>query len=275
MHPILFEVGGYTVYSYGFLIAIGAILGVFYLARRGRKEVGFTWDQANSLFLLIFMAALIGGKVFLFFEDPARYREDPSSLFTGRGFVFYGSFLFAIPTTLWYFRRNKLPVYPMLDIMAITTCIVHVFGRLGCFMAGCCHGTPTDSWLGVTYTDAACYADPMHTPLHPTQLYEAGFILMVMGFLRYRRDRKAFHGQLFLLYLLLYAAGRFSIEFYRGDSGRGFVFGDMISHGQLVALIILVIVSMIYASFLRRKPAISATLAGKADAQIVGRKKRG
>ena len=61
MHPVLFEVGGITVYSYGFLIALGAIAGVAYMAVQGKKEVGLTFDQANTLFLFIFVAAFAGG----------------------------------------------------------------------------------------------------------------------------------------------------------------------------------------------------------------------
>ena len=69
MHPILFDFFGINIYSYGFFIAVGAIAGVAYMAVRGKKDVGLTFDQANSLFLVIFLAAFVGGKVFLFFED--------------------------------------------------------------------------------------------------------------------------------------------------------------------------------------------------------------
>src|SRR5688500_5419350 len=105
MHPVLFEIAGIKVYSYGFMIAIGAIAGVAYMVIQGRKEVALTFDQANTLFLCIFVAAFVGGKVFLFFEDASYYFEHPEKLLTGRGFVFYGSFLFAIPTMLWYFKK--------------------------------------------------------------------------------------------------------------------------------------------------------------------------
>src|SRR5690606_41767977 len=108
MHPILFEIGGTAVYTYGFMIALGAIAGVWYMTVQGRKELGLTFDQANTLFLYIFLAALVGGKFFLFFEDPSYYLESPKRFFTGRGFVFYGSFLFAVPVMLWYFRKQKL-----------------------------------------------------------------------------------------------------------------------------------------------------------------------
>ena len=246
MYPILFEVGGITVYSYGFFIALGTIAGVAYMAKQGKKEVGLTFDQANNLFLVIFIAALVGGKVFLFFEDPGRYVNEPGKLIAGRGFVFYGSFLFAVPAMLIYFRRHKLPALAMLDVMAITTCLVHGFGRIGCFLAGCCHGKPTGFFTAVTFTDEACFADPLNTPLHPTQLYEACFIFLVMIGLMMLRHRRTFHGQLFLLYLMAYALGRFVIEYFRGDLGRGYIIENVISHSQLIALIILLSVAILY-----------------------------
>jgi phosphatidylglycerol:prolipoprotein diacylglycerol transferase len=256
MHPILFKLGSITIYSYGFLIAVGVVCGVAYLAIRGKKEVGLTFDQANNLFLLIFIAALVGGKVFLFFENPSSYLENPRRLFTGSGFVFYGSFLFAVPTMLWFFKKNKLPVYQMLDIMAIVTCLVHMFGRMGCFMAGCCHGKPTTSWFGVTFTDPACQAEPLNTPLYPTQLMEAGFILLVMISLLAIWQRKQFHGQLFMLYLLLYALGRFVLEYFRGDEVRGFVIKDYVSHSQFIALVIFGVSLWVYQHWAKRNKII-------------------
>ena len=79
MHPILFDVGGVSIYSYGFMIALGAIAGVSYMAIQGKKEVGLTFDQANALFLFIFLAAIVGGKVFLFFEDIPYYLDNPQN----------------------------------------------------------------------------------------------------------------------------------------------------------------------------------------------------
>jgi len=252
MYPVLFEIGGIAVYSYGFMIAIGAIAGVSYMAIQGKRELGLTFDQANSLFLYIFIAALVGGKVFLLFEDPSYYMASPAKLFKGSGFVFYGSFLFAVPTMFWFFKRNKLPTYAMLDIMAVTTCLVHMFGRLGCFMAGCCYGHPTESIFGVIFTDPACHAKPKGVPLHPTQLYEAFFIFGVFLLLLVLRKKRKFYGQLFLTYLLLYAIGRYAIEFFRGDLERGFIIKDWVSHSQLIALSIFAVVLFVYRRWSKR-----------------------
>lgn len=252
MYPILFEAGSFTAYSYGFMIAIGIVAGMTYLVVEGRKEVGLTLDQANALFLYIFFAAIMGGKLFLFFEDRGGYIQDPGALLTGRGFVFYGSFLLTIPTMWWFFKKHALHPYRMLDVMAITTCLVHIFGRVGCFLAGCCYGKPTGWSWGVTFTDPACFADPLHTPLVPTQLLEAGYILVVMLVLFAVRGRRRFYGQLFLMYLVLYAAGRFVLEYFRGDTGRGFVVENYISHSQFIALCVMIVVLIIYAKAARR-----------------------
>jgi phosphatidylglycerol:prolipoprotein diacylglycerol transferase len=228
------------------MIALGIVAGMGYLIIEGKKEAGLTFDQANALFLFIFFAAVVGGKLFLFLEDPPGYIQDPARLLTGRGFVFYGSFLLAIPTMWWFFRKHKLPGYRMLDVMAITACFVHLFGRIGCFLAGCCYGKPTDSVLGVTFTDPACYAEPLNTPLYPTQLLEAGYIFLVMLLLFYRKNKRRFYGQLFLSYLMLYAAGRFILEFFRGDIGRGYVIKNYISHSQFIALCVLAVIIFVY-----------------------------
>lgn len=259
MHPILFEIAGLTVYSYGFMIALGVVVAVAYMAIQGKKDVGLTFDQANSLFLIIFISAFVGGKVFLVFENPSYYGSQLSRLLTGSGFVFYGSFLFAVPAMLWYFRKHKLHVYKMLDVMAVVTCLVHMFGRVGCFMAGCCYGKPTTSSMGVIFTNPVCQAEPLNTPLYPTQLWEAGYILLVMMVLLViKKYKQKFYGQLFLLYLVLYAIGRSVLELFRGDVARGFIVENILSNSQFIALIILIVVGVIYSRW-SKKNAIKAT----------------
>lgn len=256
MHPVFFEIGGITVYSYGFMIALGVMSGVAYMFFQGRKDVGLTFDKANTLFLLIFIAAFVGGKVFLLLENPSLYLNKPARLFTGRGFVFYGSFLFAIPAMLWFFKKHKLNTYKMLDVMAIVTCIVHMFGRIGCFFAGCCYGKPTTGALGVTFTDEACQA-PLNTPLIPTQLLEAGFILLVMiSLLVIKSKFQKFYGQLFLLYLILYAIGRSVLEIFRADVARGFIIDEYLSHSQFIALLVVIVTAFVYVRWSKKNPVV-------------------
>lgn len=252
MHPVLFEAGSFTIYTYGFCIAIGAVLGFTYMAWQGKKQFGFTFDQANTLFILLVTASVVGGKIFLIFEDPGFYLSEPKRLISGSGFVFYGSLLFAIPTMLWYFHKNKIPVLGMLDVMAVVTCIVHGFGRIGCFMAGCCYGKPTDSALSVIFTNPVCQAEPLHTPLHPTQLYEAACIFAILAVLWMIRGKRQFTGQLFLLYLILYAFVRSLLEMLRGDVQRGFLVDGILSHSQFISLLVISASVYFYVKLKRR-----------------------
>src|SRR5881394_498011 len=112
MHPILFKAGEVTIYTYGFLIAAGALIAFIYMWRASKMS----FDQANTLFILLIIAGIVGGKFFMIFEKPSFYFNNPARLISTNGFVFYGSLLFCIPTMLWFFRRYKLPALPMLDI---------------------------------------------------------------------------------------------------------------------------------------------------------------
>ncbi len=267
MHPILFKIpvpdflegvlGDHlTVYSYGFFIVLGAVSGVTYVAYQTKRKFNLPFDKVNSLFLLLLLAAIVGGKIFLYFEDPERYANNFKALISGRGFVFYGSLLFCIPAMLFFFKKNKLPTMPMLDIMAVTTCLVHMFGRVGCFMAGCCHGIEWHGPLAVTFTDPVCLAKPLGMPLHPTQLYSAGMIFFILILLLVFKRYQRFDGQLFLTYLMLYAIGRSVIEVFRGDISRGFVIDDYVSHSQFISLIVLVVTGYFYYKFYRKSRSV-------------------
>jgi phosphatidylglycerol:prolipoprotein diacylglycerol transferase len=198
--------------------------------------------------------SIVGGKFFMIFEDFEGFISDPASLFKNfsNGFVFYGSLLFAIPTMLIFFKVKKIPTLPMLDIMAITTCIVHGTGRIGCFLAGCCHGIPHDGFLSVVFTDPECQARPLNTPLHPTQLYSMVLIYGIMIFLWFISNRKKFDGQIFLLYLMLYSAGRMILEIFRGDLSRGYVVKDVITNSQFISIMVIGVAAYFYVKLYKK-----------------------
>lgn len=251
MHPIFFQFEApeflrsflpdtITIYFYGFFIACGAIAGFIYTAYQAKRQFNVKIETVQMLVILIIIAAIIGGKFFMIFEDPKLYLNEPSRIFKNfnTGFVFYGSLLFAIPTLLVFFKVHKLPTLAMLDIMAGTACIVHGFGRMGCFMAGCCYGTPHDGLLSVTFTDPKCVAEPLNTSLHPTQLYSSTVIFAILFVIIFVSRRKQFDGQLFMLYLMLYAIGRSIVEIFRGDLERGFLINNIISNSQFISILV-------------------------------------
>ena len=160
------------------------------------------------------------------------------NIFSG-GFVFYGSFITIIFVVIWYLKNHSIEVLPMLDILAITTIILQILGRTGCFFAGCCYGLPTNSAFGVVFPTSN------HLTVHPTQLYEVFVLLLILTFLLIIKKRKHFQGQIFLLYISLYGISRFILEFFRGDT-RGYIIQDTLSHSQFIATIILLITLLFY-----------------------------
>ncbi len=257
MHPELFKFqlpeflqGLYSeeiiIYSYGFLISLGALFAFLYTATQAKKQFDVPFHQSADIAILLILAAVVGGKIFFFFEDPIFFIKNPGEILKSfeNGFVFFGSLLFCIPTMLIYFKSKKLPILPMLDIMAVTTCIVHGFGRMGCLMAGCCYGLPHDGFASITFHHPASLANPLNTPLHPTQLYSITLISIILIYLLYLKSNKSFQGQVFLTYLILYATGRSFIEIFRGDISRGFIIENYLSHSQFIS--VLVILSALY-----------------------------
>lgn len=255
MHPVLFEFGNVTVYSYGFFIALGAFLAYLYTSKALKKSFDLSTEKTQTIFIVIILAAIVGGKLFVIFEDPSKYLSNPGALFKnfGSGFVFYGSLIFAIPSMIFLFRKYKLPMLATLDVFAFTACIVHACGRMGCFFAGCCHGIPTESFVGVTFTDPSTAADPMNVPLHPTQLYSFMLITGIFFYLLNLKKRKSFDGQLFLTYIILYGIGRFVIEYFRGDEARGYVIENVLSNSQLISIFMVALAIGIYYRLKNRK----------------------
>lgn len=247
MYPVLFSFGSFSIHTYGALIASGAFLGYLYLAKTAKKQLGVGTDTIQSLAIIIILSAFIGGKLLFYLEKPSVYFNNPSEMVEDfrNGFVFYGSLIFAIPTAIWFFRKKKLPVMPMMDIIAFTALIIHSFGRMGCFFAGCCYGKETDGPIFITFTDEAGVA-PTDTHLHPTQLYSVFTLLIIFTILKMFKRYQRFEGQLFFLYVMMYAVGRGILEIFRGDIRRGFIIGDWLSHSQLISLIMIAIIGFFY-----------------------------
>ena len=256
MHPILFEIGGFPVYTYGVLLAAAYLLGLQFALVRAKAR-GLDADRVMDLGIWIIISALIGAKLLLLIVDFDTFRQNPRELVTlmRSGGVFYGGLIAAVAVAFWYLRRHRLPVWSVTDAFAPGIALGHVIGRMGCFFAGCCFGRATDVPWAVTFTNqyaAENVGTPLNVPIHPTQLYEAGaelIILLVLLFME--RKGRSFPGRTFWGYLLLYGITRFIIEFYRGDA-RGMV-GDL-STSQFVS-VILVPLSVVMLLVLSRRSA--------------------
>lgn len=242
-----------SLYSYGFFIALGIFI-CFLILQRRTKKFGVDSDQLSSIFFWVIVASFVGGRLFFFLEDFQKYASDPSLILRikGGGFVFYGSLLFAIPTIVIWLRRKKIPVRPFLDEIAIIGPVIHSFGRIGCFLSGCCHGKVCNSAIGVIYNHPETMAEPTGVPLYPTQFFDIGVNLFALAVVFYFLNRKKFDGQLFLLYISIYAVGRSIVEIFRGDEARGFLFDGLLSHSQFLAILILIGAVLLWRSWSKK-----------------------
>jgi phosphatidylglycerol---prolipoprotein diacylglyceryl transferase len=267
MHPILFEIGGFPVYTYGVLLAAAYLLGLqFALARA--KARGLDPNRVMDLGIWIIVSALIGAKLLLLIVEWDTYGRNPSELMTlvRSGGVFYGGLILAVIVAFWYLWRHRMPVWSVSDTFAPGIALGHVIGRMGCFFAGCCFGKPASVPWAVTFHSeyaARNVGTPINIPLHPAQLYEAGAELLILGLLiATERRGRPFAGRTFWGYMLLYGISRFIIEFYRGDV-RGTV--GMFSTSQFVSLLIVPIsIAMLVLLSRRVSPAPTAATAKRA-----------
>jgi phosphatidylglycerol:prolipoprotein diacylglycerol transferase len=244
MHPELFHIHLFgfeqTIYTYATLIVFGTLIAALYTKWRAKKELGII-HLSNNFFYLIFIAGFFGGKLFFYLQNPMKYLQRPHFMldnFSG-GFVFYGSFLVIIPVMIWYIKKHHMPVLPILDIMAVTTLIVHSIGRMGCFFGGCCYGKPTDGFTGMVFPETH------GVKVHPSQLYEIGALLIILIIIHLIKKTQTFKGQLFLSYIILYAIARSVLEIFRGDM-RGFIIEDYLSHSQFIGIILIIGTVIIY-----------------------------
>jgi phosphatidylglycerol:prolipoprotein diacylglycerol transferase len=242
VYPELFSIGPITLYSYGLLLAVSYLLGLW-LAIRRAKRWGLDSNRVLDLGIYIIIAALIGAKVLLLVVDADVYWKDPRQLLTvvQSAGVFYGGLILAVAVAFWYILRHRLPLWTTCDVFAPGIALGHVTGRLGCLAAGCCYGKPTDMPWAIVFTNplaAANVGTPLGIPLHPTQIYEAGAELLILVLLLATERRwRPFPGRTFWSYMFFYAVSRYVIEFYRGDQ-RGVVPFLDISTSQFISLIL-------------------------------------
>jgi phosphatidylglycerol---prolipoprotein diacylglyceryl transferase len=242
MHPILFQLGSLTIYTYGVLVATGVVVGLWY-ARRQAPRAGLDPEKTWNMGIYAVLMALLLAKVWLVFGSWDYYMAHPREIVSiatfQSGGTFYGGVLGAILTIVLYSIVRKMPLISVLDVFAAALPLGHAIGRLGCFAAGCCYGKPTALPWGVRFTNPAAAqvaGTPLDVHLHPTQLYEAGAEFVNFLVLVWVGARQRFKGQILGTYLLLYGAERGTIEFFRGDPGRTMLFRDSLSLMQLVSI---------------------------------------
>lgn len=247
MDPVAFHLGPLTIRWYGVFFALGFLAGYQLLLYRARKST-LGPDRAANLTFVGMVAGVIGARLLYVVQNWAtEFRDNPAEIIRidHGGLVFYGGFILGTLVMVGLSRARRFPLGEFADLVAPALALAHAFGRVGCFLNGCCFGRVWHGPLAVTYPPGSevmraqyrqgifpldivervreYLADPASSapvscfPVFPVQLLEAAVNLAILALLLLVEKRLARRGQLFAVYLVLYAASRFGDEFLRGD----------------------------------------------------------
>ena len=237
MYNDLFSIGPVTFHMYGLMSAIG-IIAAYLLIESRAKKTGYSEEHGSSVLGLIVFCLIfgyLGSKLLYVLTVLPLLRQDPQLFLHSitNGWVIFGGLLGGMFGAWLYCRWKKLPAGRFFDLAFPGVALAQGFGRLGCFFAGCCYGVETGSAFSIVFRHSHYAPNGVH--LVPTQLISSALdFLLCLFLLWFDKKRKKHDGELAAMYLFLYSAGRFFLEFWRGDLERGAV--GILSTSQFIGL---------------------------------------
>lgn len=243
MYNDILKIDPLSIHGYGLMVGIGAIVASVVAVKRAKKRE-LDIDSVYGLELVTLVFGFIGAKLLYCIVEIKSFLNEPMRVLSGNGFVLYGGIIGGILTAIIYCKHKKVNFFEYFDFAMPSVAIAQGFGRIGCFLAGCCYGRETDSCIGIMFHNSSIA--PNGIKLIPTQLFSSvgNFLIVIMLLLYARKNRKT--GRVGALYLILYSVGRFIIEFFRNDY-RGNV--GVLSTSQFISMVILAIgVTMLFAN---------------------------
>ncbi|MBE5922781.1 MAG: prolipoprotein diacylglyceryl transferase [Lachnospiraceae bacterium] len=234
----LFTIGPVTIYGYGLMIAIGAVAALLVTEYR-LKKAGLQYDFVYTLTVFALLGGMIGAKLLYLIVELPQVMKDPSMILNfGSGFVVYGGIIGGVIAGYIFAKIKKLSFWRYMDYVMPSIILAQGFGRIGCFLAGCCYGKETDSIFGIVFHDSP--HAPSGVKLVPTQLMFSAWDFLCFFLLVWIQNKKIFkkEGNVAALYFLFYGIGRFILEFFRADD-RGTV--GFLSTSQFISIFIVLL----------------------------------
>jgi phosphatidylglycerol---prolipoprotein diacylglyceryl transferase len=264
MYRILFSIGSFSIYSYGVMLALAFIIGIF-LAMKEAKKNGEDPERILDLSLYIILGTLIGGRLGYILLDLDYYLKIPVRMlyFRQGGLSFFGAFFMAYILCWWYIKISKISFWKYADIIAPSIAIGLAIGRIGCFLNGCCYGLVSEKY-GLKFSalnmppaylqqlkDGLIVSGSSSTlPIIPTQLYSSLYNLIIFFILLWVKKHKKYNGSVFLSFLILYSISRFIIEFFRFSENNKIF--NYFTIAQIICLVV-IFSSLIYMNILKKK----------------------
>lgn len=264
MYRILFSIGSFPIYSYGVMIALAFIVGIF-LAIKEAKRIGENPERILDLSLYVILGGLVGGRLgyVIFYLDY--YLKNPIKIlyFRQGGLAFLGGFILAFILGSWYVLRNKLSFWKYTDIAGPSLALGIGIARIGCFLNGCCFGLVSEKY-GLKFPalnmppvylqqlkDGLIVSGSSYTlPVIPTQIYSSLYNFLIFFILLWIKKYKKYDGYLFLNFLVLYSVSRFIIEFFRFQENNFTIFNLTVTQA---ICIIFVFGSLIWMNILKKR----------------------
>ncbi len=242
MYPTLYETSGVGIHLYGLMI-LAAFCAAFGLVHWRSIQIGFHPDKLIGVYVASAVGGMLGGRLlYVAAVEPAKFLENPGSLFALSGFAVYGGIIGGALGVAAVSRFMGLNTWKMADVAAPAVILGMGIGRIGCFFAGCCYGvdaqhallhpilpeellhgqvytTPVFPWIVNTFDDGV---GRMHVPLYPTQLWSVVVLCSLAAVLASLWHKRRFDGQIGAMALLLEPIARILIEAFRADQ-RGYV----------------------------------------------------
>ena len=230
MYNDILTIGPVTIHGYGLMIGLG-VMAALLLGDYRAKKFGLNGDHIYGMTFSAVILGFVAARILFIITEWENFLQNPMQYLAGAGFVVYGGIIGGALTIYGFCKIKKIDMLSYLDLMIPSVALAQGFGRIGCFLAGCCYGKETDSFLGVVFTNSD-FA-PNGVKVLPTQLFMAGGDLIIMAILLWYAAKRPMRGRTSALYLILYSTGRFAIEFLRNDD-RGTV--GALSTSQFIAI---------------------------------------
>ena len=222
MHPVAFHLGSLTIHSYGVMIALAFLAGLWTVTLRARRDPALrnSGEKIADITLWLMAGAILGARiVYVTTYWKEQFAGQPlTEIFAiwNGGLVYYGGLIGAVSAGIIYTRWKKMPPWKTADAFAPSIALGNVFGRIGCLLNGCCYGRACSLPWAISFPPENPLNSPT-TPVHPTEIYDALLNLALYIYLARLFRRKKFDGQVFATYLICYAVTRSIVEYFRGD----------------------------------------------------------
>ncbi len=280
MHPVLFKIFSFPIHSYGLMLALSFLFGIWFSGWRAKKR-GLSPDIIADMGFWIILSAILGSRlyyVFLHFEEFKGNLLSIINPFQGEtigigGLVMLGGYIGAVVAAILFFKIKKIPFLPYADVVSPSVGFGIMLTRIGCFLNGCCYGAASESPLAVKFpleSPAGAYQHHVHAAgLYPSQLFESiGGLLIALVILAVAR-KKTFNGFQFYLTGLLYSVLRFFVDYSRFYDTKERLFGTL-SHNQVICIALFILFGgLILKNILFKEEIVAITTSDSGTAEPV------